>query len=561
MTVLAHAGRCPVLRRDVLPPRPVPPAARAVARRLGAATGPAVLAAGQRVVGALAATRAAARRDRCRPRPTLDRAVDAAGRRSSTPTTAASAGRRSSRRRWCWSSCCATHERTADTGSRRWRMAGADVRGDGPRRHLRPARRRVRPLLRRRDWVVPHFEKMLYDNALLLRGYLHWWRDRRAARRAGGARDGRLPAARAAHPRGRLRLRPRRGHRRRRGADLRVDAAPAAAKYSGTRRAGRGASAVVTEEGTFEHGASTLQLRTDPDDAGVVCRIRRRLLAARATAAAAGPRRQGRDSVERPGDRARWPRPARCSRAPDCLDAAARRAPTWWSTRHLVDGRLRRTSRAGAVGAALAVPRTTAISPTVCWCCTRRRRRRWLAARRRAAGLRARALRRRRRRLLRHRRRRRGSWSAGRAIPPTTPRRPGRRPWPVRCSTYAALDRLGRASRGGRGGAAARSASLAVEPAAVLRLGAGGRRGAGGRPGTGGVVGEDGRRAADRRSPGVSDRPARSSCPARRTPPSVPLLAGRPLVAGEPAAYVCRGFVCDLPVSTEEELARALRTG
>jgi uncharacterized protein YyaL (SSP411 family) len=26
------------------------------------------------------------------------------------------------------------------------------------------------------SWVVPHFEKMLYDNALLLRAYLHWWR-------------------------------------------------------------------------------------------------------------------------------------------------------------------------------------------------------------------------------------------------------------------------------------------------------------------------------------------------------------------------------------------------
>lgn len=27
-----------------------------------------------------------------------------------------------------------------------------------------------------RKWVVPHFEKMLYDNALLLRVYAHWWR-------------------------------------------------------------------------------------------------------------------------------------------------------------------------------------------------------------------------------------------------------------------------------------------------------------------------------------------------------------------------------------------------
>jgi uncharacterized protein len=26
------------------------------------------------------------------------------------------------------------------------------------------------------SWVVPHFEKMLYDNALLLRAYTHWWR-------------------------------------------------------------------------------------------------------------------------------------------------------------------------------------------------------------------------------------------------------------------------------------------------------------------------------------------------------------------------------------------------
>ena len=25
-------------------------------------------------------------------------------------------------------------------------------------------------------WVVPHFEKMLYDNALLLRVYAHLWR-------------------------------------------------------------------------------------------------------------------------------------------------------------------------------------------------------------------------------------------------------------------------------------------------------------------------------------------------------------------------------------------------
>ena len=52
--------------------------------------------------------------------------------------------------------------------------ARRDLRGDGPRRALRPARRRLRALLRRPGWVVPHFEKMLYDNAQLLGLYARW---------------------------------------------------------------------------------------------------------------------------------------------------------------------------------------------------------------------------------------------------------------------------------------------------------------------------------------------------------------------------------------------------
>ena len=39
----------------------------------------------------------------------------------------------------------------------------------------------------------------------------------------------------------------------------------------------------------------------------------------------------------------------------------------------------------------------------------------------------------------------------------------------------------------------------------------------------------------------------------------VALLADRPLVAGGAAAYVCRGMVCDLPVTTVSELIEALR--
>jgi uncharacterized protein YyaL (SSP411 family) len=73
------------------------------------------------------------------------------------------------------------------------------------------------------------------------------------------------------------------------------------------------------------------------------------------------------------------------------------------------------------------------------------------------------------------------------------------------------------------------------------------------------IVGEDGagpltRTAWRLRPPGavvVSGAPDQ---------PGVPLLAGRPLVRGEAAAYVCRGMVCDLPVTTAADLVRQLTT-
>ena len=39
---------------------------------------------------------------------------------------------------------------------------------------------------------------------------------------------------------------------------------------------------------------------------------------------------------------------------------------------------------------------------------------------------------------------------------------------------------------------------------------------------------------------------------------AVPLLTGRGLVNGAPAAYVCRQFTCQAPVTTPEQLREAL---
>ena len=99
-----------------------------------------------------------------------------------------------------------------------------DLRGDGPRGHVRPARRRVRPVQRGRQ----------LDRAALREDALR----QRAAGRGlhppvaadgvrpgppGGRGDLRLHGPRAAHPRGRPVRLARRGQRRRRGRVLRLD--------------------------------------------------------------------------------------------------------------------------------------------------------------------------------------------------------------------------------------------------------------------------------------------------------------------------------------------------
>ncbi|GGV26772.1 thioredoxin domain-containing protein [Streptomyces griseoflavus] len=147
-----------------------------------------------------------------------------------------------------------------------------------------------------RDWVVPHFEKMLYDNALLCRAYAHLWR-------ATGSELARRVALETADFMVRELRTPEGGFASALDADsddgsgrhvegayyvwtpaqlrevLGEADAELAARYFG-----------VTEEGTFEEGASVLQLpqRDEVFDAGRIDGIRERLLAARASRPAPG---------------------------------------------------------------------------------------------------------------------------------------------------------------------------------------------------------------------------------------------------------------------------------
>ncbi|MFM7597654.1 MAG: thioredoxin domain-containing protein [Actinomycetota bacterium] len=132
-------------------------------------------------------------------------------------------------------------------------------------------------------WVVPHFEKMLYDNALLLRVYLHWWRMTASPL-----------AERIVRETAEFLLRDMRTQEGGFAAAIDADSEGVEGKfYAWTpdelievlgEDDGRWAAALleVTPTGTFEHGMSTLQLLRDPDDAPRWARIRQQLFDARA---------------------------------------------------------------------------------------------------------------------------------------------------------------------------------------------------------------------------------------------------------------------------------------
>ncbi len=422
-------------------------------------------------------------------------------------------------------------------------------------------------------WVVPHFEKMLYDNALLARVYTHWWR------RAGSALARRVAADTCAWMIAELRT-AEGGFASALDADsdgeegkfyawtpgqLREVLGPADGQYAAE-------AFGVTDEGTFEHGKSVLQLRADPDDAGRLARISAVLLAARERRV-----RPARDDKVV----AAWNGLAVAALAeaglllarPEFI-AAARDAAELIAGTHLAHGRLARTSRDGASGASAGVLEDYAcVAEGYLALSGVTGEARWAAL----AG-----------QLLETAMERFGDPAGGfydtaddgepliyrPADPADGPSPSGTFAVAGALLSYSALtgsarhraaaaralgplpavaSRYPRAAGWGlavaeavvsgpaeiaivgppddeRTGALHRTALLAAPPGAVIALGEGGDIGAGG----------EGRKAREGRG-----RLA-----------AIPLLIGREPVGGAPAAYVCREFACRMPV-TDPELLRA----
>jgi uncharacterized protein YyaL (SSP411 family) len=412
------------------------------------------------------------------------------------------------------------------------------------------------------NWVVPHFEKMLYDNAQLLRVYAHLARitgDHVALRvteetigflRSDLAVTGGFASALDADTNGVEGLTyvwtPEQLAEVL-GAD---DGAWAAELFT------------VTAAGTFEEGASTLQLRHDPDDVDRYNSVRSRLSATRAERAQ--PARDGKVVTG-------WNAMTITALAeagaglerPDWIDLA-----TWCAgeilQRHIVDGRLRRSSLEGGVGEPLAMLDDHAALVTALLSLHQVTGERtwldtgldlldktielfadpeasgsWYDAGSDAEGL-----------LTRPRDPIDGATPAGTSLvaealltaAPLTPADRG----PRRAGDYAALADATLARGAVLLAKLARSAGhwLAVVSASV----AGPVQIAVAQPGP---------------EPSELLSQARVLAPGGTivvggTVDSLPLLEGRPPVEGRPAAYLCRGSVCGLPVTSAQDLADQL---
>jgi uncharacterized protein YyaL (SSP411 family) len=407
------------------------------------------------------------------------------------------------------------------------------------------------------SWVVPHFEKMLYDNALLLRVYAHW------ARRTRNALARRVSDETASFIIGEL------------SADgmftssLDADAEGVEGlSYSWTPRQMRdvlgdddGAWAAelfgVTDAGTFERGSSVLQLSRDPDSFERYDRVRSALLAARRRR----PQPGRDDKVVTAWNGFAITALAEASVAlhrPEYLSVATRCARAVLDL-HVVDGRLRRASLGGKVGDSAAILEDYAGLATALLTLHQvSGDGEWLAAATELLDV-----------ALDHFADpdREGRWydtadDAERLMVRPSDPIDGATPSGSSLITeaLALAAHLVTADRADRYGSVA-AASLAAATPILAKA-----------PRSGGhwlAIAE-----ADVRGPlqiavACSSRDSALLAAARRHAPggavvvggaldSSPLLLGRDLVGGRDAAYVCRGHVCDLPVTTEEGLAAAL---
>ena len=403
-------------------------------------------------------------------------------------------------------------------------------------------------------WVVPHFEKMLYDNALLLRACTTWWkvtRDPLAERivretatfvlRDLGTPEGGFASSLDADADGVEGLTY--AWTPQQLGDVLGDDAEKAAELL-----------VVTTEGTFEHGASTLQLPVDPEDLDWFEGVRSRLLAARADRPQPGRDDKVVTSWNGLAIAALSDAGATFER-PDWVGAAARCAAHVLDV-HVVGGELRRASRLGEAGTARAVADDHGnLAEGLLLLHQVTGELRWLEA--------ARSLLRSAQDFAADD----GGFhdTAGDAEPLyLRPRSAADNAEPAGQSALAgalvalgavtgdpdALESGARATAAGLGLAVREPRfggwSLAVAEALVAG------------PHQVSVVGSgrdaDALEVVARRSPSPGLVVVRGEPDA----PGVPLLADRPLVGGHAAAYVCRGMVCELPTTDPEQLAAQL---
>jgi uncharacterized protein len=413
-------------------------------------------------------------------------------------------------------------------------------------------------------WVVPHFEKMLYDNALLLGAYAHWWRrtrnplaerivvetvewllrEMRTEQRAfassldadskddhGELREG------AYYTWNRDQLRAALGEE---------DAAWAAEVYS------------VTPTGTFEQGASTLQLLSDHDQLRLAD-VSDRLRIAREQRS-----RPGRDDKVV----AAWnallvdalAQAAVIFARPDWLEIATEAAEHVWRV-HWRDGRLRRTSRAGIAGPvailedyaalALAAVRLASIHAAPAWLSRAEQLLDVIMEQFDDAG--------------------RGFFDTAADAEQlyVRPQDPTDNATPSGLSTSVHALRLmaeltGEVRYADRADRAAASAAELVRRAprfAGWLLADAISQTSGRRAVQVAVVGPDDTARAELVRVAHQLAPAGSVVvPGSPDQPGLALLADRPMINNQPTAYVCRHFVCRLPVTSADDLALQLKS-